>query len=444
MSKASVWVSLSVGLVLGFVGGRAGRPGDASANAVEARGAPAAAKAPGARQRPPISPTVYKVPLDGSPSLGAEDALVTVVEFSDYECPFCSRAHATVKQLQEKYGKKLRVVMKQHPLDIHAHAKSAALAALAAGEQGKFWEMHDTLFTNARALGAENLERYARELGLDVARWKKDMGDARLVERVRKEEAQALQLGANGTPAFFINGRYINGAQPLEVFTGVVDEELGKAEALVKGGVRPAEVYARVIEKGVERPPAQPAQQAQQELPVQKVEVGNAPARGPANAPVTVVAFSDFECPFCARAVPTLKALEEEYGGKLRVAFKHQPLPMHPHAKLAAAASMAAHEQGKFWEMHDLLFANQRQLDREALEGYAKQLGLNEARFKAALDSGKFDSQLTADMSEGTRVGAGATPTFFINGRPVVGAMPIDHFRRIIDEELKKSGVAAR
>jgi protein-disulfide isomerase len=126
------------------------------------------------------------------------------------------------------------------------------------------------------------------------------------------------------------------------------------------------------------------------------------------------------------------------------VAFKHQPLPNHPNAKLAAAASLAAHEQGKFWEFHDLLFANQRQLDRASLEGYAKQLGLNEARFKAALDSGKYDAQVTADSAEGARVGASATPTFFINGRPVVGAMPIDHFRRIIDEELKKSGVAAR
>jgi protein-disulfide isomerase len=443
VSKPSVWVSLAVGLVLGFVGGRAGRPADASAGAAE-RGAPTAAKAPGApRQRPPISPTVYKVPLDGSLAAGAEDALVTLVEFSDYECPFCSRAHGTVKQLQQKYGKKLRVVMKHHPLSNHPRAKPAALAALAAGEQGKFWEMHDVLFSNARAMQDADLERYARELGLDVERWKKDLANPKLAERIQQDEALAMKVGANGTPAFYVNGRFINGAQPLEVFTSVVDEELGKAEALVKGGVRPSEVYARVIEKGVDAPPARPAP-AQQELAVQKVEVGNAPARGPANAPVTVVAFSDFECPFCSRAVPTLKALEEEYGGKLRVAFKHQPLSNHPNAKLAAAASLAAHEQGKFWEMHDLMFANQRQLDRASLEGYAKQLGLNEARFKAALDSGKFDAQVAADASEGARIGATGTPTFFINGRPLVGALPIDQFRRVIDEELKKTGVAAR
>lgn len=443
MSKPSVWVSLVVGLVLGFVGGRTTSvPATAAAAVAKGAPAPTAAAQPPARQRPPISPVVYKVPVDGSFIHGEETALVTLVEFSDYECPFCARGHATVKQLQEQYGDKLRVVMKHHPLvDMHPRAKPAALAALAAGEQGKFWQYHDVLFANPRAQSDSDLERYAKELGLDVARWKQDLEAPKLVDRIRKDDALAMQLGATGTPGFFVNGRFINGAQPFEVFSKVVDEELNKAEALVKGGVPKTEVYARTIERGVERPPPPPAPA---ELPRQQVEVGTAPSRGPANAPVTVIAWSDFECPFCSRAVPTLKTLEKEYEGKLRLAFKHQPLPNHPHAKLAAAASLAAHEQGKFWEFHDLLFANQRQLDRESMEGYAKQVGLDVTRFKQALDSGKFDARIDEDSKEGTRVGAGGTPTFFVNGRPVVGAMPVDHFRRIIDEELKKAGVAQR
>ncbi|MCP3062617.1 thioredoxin domain-containing protein [Myxococcus sp. K38C18041901] len=441
MNKSSVWVSLVVGLVLGFVGGRTFAPAPAARGA-EAPRAPSAAAAPtAARQRPPISPVVYKVPLDGSHSQGSESALVTLVEFSDYECPFCSRGHGTVKQLQQRYGDKLRLVMKHHPLDMHPRALPSALAALAAAEQGRFWEYHDVLFANLRAQKEEDLERYAKELGLDVERWKKDRLDPKLAERVRRDETLALQVGATGTPAFFVNGRFINGAQPVEVFTGVIDEELAKAEALVKGGVPRAEVYARTIERGVERPPAPPTPE---EAPRQQVEVGKAPSRGPANAPVTLVAWSDFECPFCSRAVPTLKTLEKEYEGKLRVAFKHQPLPNHPNAKLAAAASLAAHEQGKFWEFHDLLFANQRQLQRPALEDYAKQLGLDVARFNKALDSGKFDTVIAEDSREGTRVGAGGTPTFFINGRPIIGAVPVDQFRRVIDEELKKAGVATR
>lgn len=160
--------------------------------------------------------------------------------------------------------------------------------------------------------------------------------------------------------------------------------------------------------------------------------------RGSAQAPL-VIEYADFECPFCAALSARLARRA------VRRVFRHFPIKSaHPRAWPTACAAEAAGLQGRFWEMHDLLFANQRQLDRPSLEGYAKQLGLDEARFKAALDSGKFDGQLTADMSEGMRVGAGGTPTFFINGRPLVGALPIDQFRRIIDDELKKAGVAAR
>ncbi|WP_426755910.1 DsbA family protein [Myxococcus sp. Y35] len=438
MSKKSVWVSLAMGLALGFVGGCTSGAEESATDTPQAANVAAKAAPTGARPRPPISPTVYKVPVQGSPVAGPEDALVTLVEFSDYECPFCARGHNTVKQLQQRYGNRLRVVMKHHPLAMHPRARPAALAAMAAGAQGKFWEMHDVLFANAKALGEEDLERHAQSVGLDMVRWNSDRNDPRLAEQIRQDEALAMKLGATGTPAFFVNGRFISGAQPLEVFTGVVDEELAKAEALLKTGVQPSEVYARIIEGGREEGASAKAQQ--RELPTQKVEVGNAPSRGAADAPVTVVAFSDFECPFCARAVPTLKALEEEYAGKLRVAFKHQPLAQHPNAQTAAAASMAAHEQGKFWEFHDVLFANQRKLDRASLEDYAEQVGLDVAKFKAALDSHKHDAHVAADAAEATRVGATGTPTFFINGRPVVGARPIDHFRRIIDEELKKAG----
>jgi protein-disulfide isomerase len=136
---------------------------------------------------------------------------------------------------------------------------------------------------------------------------------------------------------------------------------------------------------------------------------------------------------------PTIKQIEEEYKGKVRIAFKHQPLPFHPNAKPAAMAAMAAAEQGKFWEMHDKLFGNQRALDRASLEKYAQELKLDMNKFKAALDNNKFSSQIEADSAEGMRVGANGTPTFFINGRTVVGAVPFDNFKRVIDEELKKA-----
>ncbi|HVG58690.1 MAG TPA: DsbA family protein, partial [Hyalangium sp.] len=127
------------------------------------------------------------------------------------------------------------------------------------------------------------------------------------------------------------------------------------------------------------------------------------------------------------------------YGNEVRVVFRHQPLSFHPQAQLAAEASMAAHEQGKFWEFHDKLFENQRALTRPDLEKYAGELGLDVAKFKAALDSKKFEAYVKKDAEDGASVGANGTPTFFINGRTVVGAQPFDNFKRVIDEELKKA-----
>ena len=116
----------------------------------------------------------------------------------------------------------------------------------------------------------------------------------------------------------------------------------------------------------------------------------------------------------------------------------HQPLPFHDKAHLAAEATMAAHAQGKFWEMHDALFANQKALDRADLESYAQRIGLDMPKFKAALDSGAYKARVDADAAAGTKVGASGTPTFFINGWRLVGAQPVDAFKKIIDGELKK------
>jgi protein-disulfide isomerase len=431
--KPSVFVALLVGLVLGFVFGRvATGPGSDSA-------APGAAARPAAGR--PTNTAVLKVPVEGSPVRGPSDALVTVVEFSDYECPFCSRAHATVQQLEKDYGKKLRVVMKQNPLSFHPRARPAALAALAAGQQGKYWEYHDALFANQKAIQDADLEKYAGQVGLDVARWKRDMQDPKLAATIDRDAALAQKLGASGTPAFFINGRFLSGAQPIDNFKAIIDEELTKAEALVKSGTPRANVYAAIMDKAADAPSAAPTAQAEAPKPaVRKVTFpADAPVKGAKAAKVTIVAWSDFECPFCGRVNPTLKQIEDTYGKDVKVVFRHQPLPFHQNAKPAAEASMAAHEQGKFWQYHDTLFANQRALDRASLERYAQELGLNMDKFKAALDSGKFRSRVEQDARDGAAVGANGTPTFFVNGREVVGAVPFAQFKGIIDEEIGKA-----
>jgi protein-disulfide isomerase len=445
--KPNVIIALLVGGVVGFAVGRmasgtpGGSPGQPTAAAPSNPSQPAAApRAPGAGD----DQSVYKVTLDAAPIRGNDGALVTLVEFSDYQCPFCSRAHNTVKQLEQDYGDKLRVVMKQNPLSFHPFAKPAATAALAAGAQGKYWEMHDKMFANQQNLDEASLEKYAQEVGLNIEKWKADRNAQSVQDQISHDQGQASQLGANGTPAFFINGRKLSGAQPIDRFKALIDEELGKAQTLVSQGTPAKEVYAKVMERGQMAPPP-PPQQPQPQQPaapppaaVRNVKVpDDSPAKGSKTAKVTIVEWSDFQCPFCGRVVPTLKQIEDTYSKEVRVVFRNQPLPFHQNAKPAAEAAMAANEQGKFWPMHDKLFANQQALDRASFEKYAQEIGLDMGKFKAALDSGKFRARVEADSAAGNEVGANGTPTFFINGREFVGAQPFEAFKAMIDDEIK-------
>jgi protein-disulfide isomerase len=172
------------------------------------------------------------------------------------------------------------------------------------------------------------------------------------------------------------------------------------------------------------------------EAKVEDVRVGAAPIRGAERAPVTVVVFTDFQCPFCARAEKTMAALTQKYAGRVRVAFKNNPLPFHENGRLAARAAMAAGEQGKFWEYHDALFAHQDALGREALEGYAKDLGIDLVRFRAALESSHIAAAVDADVAEAGALDVKGTPCFFVNGRRIVGAQPLAAFEAAVDEAL--------
>jgi protein-disulfide isomerase len=313
---------------------------------------------------------------------------------------------------------------------------------MAAHRQGKAWELHDKMFTNQQALGAADLEKYAQEVGVNVAKFKKDIADSAIDKMIADDQALAGKVGANGTPTFFINGREISGAQPIAAFATIIDEEIKKADALLKKGVKPEQLYEKLVAENIANAPAAPAAPAGTGAPAApsgpvKIDLGAAPVKGPNNAKVTLVVFSDFQCPFCSRAVPTLKQVEDTYKGKVRIAFKQLPLPFHDKAVLAGEASLAAHEQGKFWEYHDKLFANQQALDRPSLEKYAQELGLNVSKFKAALDSNKFKKQVEEETKQGNSIGATGTPTFFVNGKSLVGAQPFDKFKEMIDAELK-------
>ncbi len=175
-----------------------------------------------------------------------------------------------------------------------------------------------------------------------------------------------------------------------------------------------------------------------------RVEVakGDAPAKGPDSAPVTIVEFSDFQCPYCSRVVPTMEQIKEKYGDKVQLSFRHFPLQFHENAQKASEASMCAADQGKFWEMHDLMFAEQQQLTVDNLKEKATRLGLAADAFNDCLDSDKFAEQVKADMQAGVLAGVSGTPAMFINGRFINGAQPYEAIAEIVDEELKSAGVA--
>jgi protein-disulfide isomerase len=160
------------------------------------------------------------------------------------------------------------------------------------------------------------------------------------------------------------------------------------------------------------------------------------PARGPEKAKVTIVEFSDFECPFCSRAMETVDKVMEAYPGKVRLVFRHFPLEFHKKAPKAAEAALCANDQGKFWEYHNQLFANQQKLEPEQLKEHATAVGLDAAKFSECLDGGKMASAVQTDMAAGKKLGINGTPAFFINGVMLSGAQPIDEFKRIIDQEL--------
>lgn len=174
------------------------------------------------------------------------------------------------------------------------------------------------------------------------------------------------------------------------------------------------------------------------EAPRFEVELGSAPSRGPRNAPVTIVEFADFECPYCARVVPTLKKLAERYGDKLRIAFRDYPLPNHTKAPKASEAAACAADQGQFWEMYEKLFAAGGKLEEVDLKRHAIDLGLDTAAFYECLDSGRKAAGIRDSVEIAQQLGISGTPAFYINGRLLSGAQPFERFAEVIDEELAR------
>ena len=390
------------------------------------------------------------VDFSGAPTLGDANAPIILIEFTDFECPFCSRANTTLHELMAKNPGKFKLIFKHNPLPFHKHADAAHRAAEAAAMQGKFWEMYDLLFANQKKLEQSDLENYASQIGLDLPKFKADMESDIVKKRIADDLKQGESANVKGTPHFFMNGTRISGAQPIEKFQEALDKELILTNKLLERGVSPDELYKQIVEADkhaiADRRDRRVVGKLNKHLLDKRLEnhadkpvaisQGISYAKGPDNAPVVIYMFSEFQCPFCSRVEPTIAELEKIYGNKIKIVFKNFPLAFHKDAKLASEAALAAGEQGKFWEMHDVLFKNQKNLSREALTEYAKQLGLDTAKFDDALNSHKFASQVDLELKEGQDNGVTGTPTFFINGKKLTGAQSTEKFQAEIDAAL--------
>lgn len=387
------------------------------------------------------------------PMWGRRDAPVTIVEFSDFQCPYCSRVEPTLDQVRQAYGPdKVRIVWKNNPLPFHPNAKPAAEAAqgvFALAGNDAFWKFHDTAFKNQSSLNEDSYVKWAQEAGVkDVGAFKAGLSSHKWADKVDKDLNDGKADGVQGTPSFFVNGVFINGAQPFDNFKKTIDQELQKAQAKIASGTAKSRVYVELSKENKKTQPAKDEEEKADDTTVFKIPVGSSPVLGNPNALVTLVEFSDFQCPFCGRVEPTLKAVRDKYGDKVRIVWKNEPLPFHPAAEPAAeaAAEVRAEKGDKgFWEVHDKFFADQKILTNgsapniDAIVKTASETGASADKIKKAISEHTHKKEIDADQDLAEDFQANGTPHFFINGRRLVGAQPEEKFDKVIDEEIKKA-----
>ena len=385
---------------------------------------------------------IYNVKIGDAMSRGPEDAPVTVINFSDFQCPFSKRSVDYMESALKRYNGKIRYVFKHFPLSFHKMAKPASHAAVAARNQGKFWEYYAKLYSDVKNVSEENLVAYAKELKLDMDKFNADRTSAETAAKVQEDITQGALFGVRGTPTLFINGERIVGANNSKMEEAIV-RHIAAGEQLKAKGIK--DPYTEIVKDGKTKfiPPKREAPAVSQD--VYKVEIpAHAPVWGTEDALVTIVLFDDFECPFCARLFATYEQLKKDYEGKIRIAFINLPLGFHKKAKEAAYLGAAAHKQGKFWEIYNFLFTKQKEWShsenfKEWLESHKAELPADWGTLKKEMESRNIENLVAEDIKTASSLALRGTPASFVNGRFVSGALPIDSFKKVIDEELKKA-----
>lgn len=382
--------------------------------------------------------------------MGDPNAPVTIVEFSDYECPFCARHNQTTfPRLKQDYidTGKVFYIFKDFPLtSLHPTAPRVHEAGQCVYElNGKdsYWEAHGIFFDTQSEWGGrlpqdqqdDVLVKLMEGIGVNGSDLRDCLQNGRYVADVQAGMEEGRQLGLTGTPSFFINGYPLVGALPYDVFE--------QAIKLAEDG-KLAQVLAEGQQQQADEANARAAAELAANQPV-SISIGDAPSKGDPNAPVTIVEYSDYQCPFCARhASSTMLSLQSYIdSGQVYYVFKDFPLDsIHPQAQKAHEAARCARELNgieSYWQMHDILFANQGDWGGlrppnhvPTLKQLAAEIGLEPLAFETCLDSDKYYDAVRAEVNEGLTFAITGTPTFFINGQRLVGSQPFEVFEQAI------------
>jgi protein-disulfide isomerase len=404
----------------------------------------------------------YTFNLKDAPVMGNASAKVKLVLWSDFQCPYCKKMHTSLEGLIKSNPDKFALYMKDRI--VHPTAQLEHEAAQAAKAQGKYFEMADLLFDNQQELeglsraGEENqanyeakLAEYAKQLGMNVDQFKADLDSHKYKDILDAEQQEANTSEINSTPTVFINDHFY-GYDP-EALKAKATELLSSA-----GGEKPKKegIEAKIdsidqkLEKLTKLFEERKKQAQQPHEPVKGKEYGfdlgkgQVPVIGDANAKVKVVIFSDFQCPYCDKMAGILEGLQKDHPQDIAIFYKNYVV--HQGALLEHEAAMSAFDQGKFKQMHDLLFANREQLTqisgqgedklKEKLLELGKQAGLNVTKLKSDLESGKYQEIITSNIKEGQQANVNGTPSVFINGF-FYGYNPED-VKKQIEEAVKK------
>lgn len=334
----------------------------------------------------------------------------------------------------------VRLVFRHHPLSFHKDAHLAHQASLAARAQGKFWEYHDLLFQNQRKLKKKDLISYAKKLKLDVKKFQEALDKKTHAKEIDEELDYGKELKVPGTPTTYVNGRQVNigkGKKPKEVLEELVKDELERVKELQKKGLKGNKLYYELVGQPDDSSDKKDSKSKKQKE-YKYIAIGDSPTKGDDDAQVTLVEFSDFTCGFCSGAAKTLGQIARAYKGKVQIVFKNFPLSQGNYD--IAQAALAAHQQGKFWEYHDLVFNNQSKVDRDSLIAHAKSLELDVELFKRTMDSPATKAHVDADVKQGRELKLQGTPSFFLNNRPLGALQGFDSFMKELNKELIKKG----